>query len=189
VPFGLTTQQLPLVRRGKSRMNPQSAERALVSGATSGIGRAIAVRLAERGAIVGLVGRNMAAAETIAAGIRANGGRAFVAQADVTDVEALGVAVRRFLREYGGIDTVVASAGIALTGSVTDMTVEDWNSVLATNVNGTFHLVRLTIPELLKTRGTFTAISSDAGVQGAPGLCGVLCVEARRQRLDQMPRA
>jgi meso-butanediol dehydrogenase / (S,S)-butanediol dehydrogenase / diacetyl reductase len=144
-------------------------ERAIISGATSGIGHAIAVRLAERGAIVGLVGRNMAAADSIAAGIRASGRTAFVAQADVADVNSLSVAVQRFVQEFGGIDTVVASAGIALTGTVTDMTTDDWNRVLATNLSGTFHLARLTIPELLKTRGTFTAISSDAGVQGASG--------------------
>jgi meso-butanediol dehydrogenase/(S,S)-butanediol dehydrogenase/diacetyl reductase len=144
-------------------------ERALISGATSGIGHAIAVRLAKRGAIVGLVGRNMAAADSIAASIRAGGGTAFVAQADVADVKSLGVAVRRFVLEFGGIDTVVASAGIALTGTVADMTTDNWNRVLATNLNGTFHLAHLTIPELLKTRGTFTAISSDAGVQGASG--------------------
>jgi meso-butanediol dehydrogenase / (S,S)-butanediol dehydrogenase / diacetyl reductase len=144
-------------------------ERAIVSGATSGIGRAVAVRLAARGAIVALLGRNAAAASDVAGEVIAAGGIPFVAPADVTHAGQVEVTVSRFVAEYGGIETVVSAAGIALTGSATDTSLSDWDRVLATNLNGSFYLARFTIPELIKTRGTFTAISSDAGVQAACG--------------------
>ena len=150
-------------------MTTQTRERAIVTGATSGIGRAVAVRLAKRGAAVAVLGRNAAAAQQVAAELVDAGGVAFVAQADVSNAGQVQAAVSRFVAEYGGIDTVVASAGIALTGHVTDCDLADWDRLMATNLNGVFYLARYTIPELLKSRGTFTAISSDAGVQGACG--------------------
>jgi meso-butanediol dehydrogenase/(S,S)-butanediol dehydrogenase/diacetyl reductase len=148
-------------------MSGHARERAIVTGATSGIGRAIAIKLASRGATVGLIGRNAAAAEQVAEEVRVVGGDALITLADVRKPDELQAAVDRFVSAYGGVNTVVASAGIALTGRVTDCTLSDWDNVMSTNVNGTFLLARFTIPELLKTRGTFTAISSTGGVWGA----------------------
>jgi NAD(P)-dependent dehydrogenase (short-subunit alcohol dehydrogenase family) len=135
-------------------MSTKKSERAIVSGATSGIGRAVAVRLAARGAIVGLIGRNHKAAEQVAREV-------------VSNAQEVQDAVRNFVAQHGGVNTVVASAGIALTGRVTDCKLSDWDRIMATNLNGAFYLARFAIPELLKSRGTFTAISSDAGHQGA----------------------
>lgn len=141
-------------------------ERALVTGATSGIGRATALRLAQRGAIVGLVGRNEKAAAELSAEIRELGAEAFVALADVGQASAVDAAVRSFVNAYGGIDTAVASAGVAPTGSVTETSVDDWDSCISINLNAVFYLARAVMPELIKTRGTFTIISSDAGLWG-----------------------
>jgi meso-butanediol dehydrogenase / (S,S)-butanediol dehydrogenase / diacetyl reductase len=146
-----------------------SRERAMVSGATSGIGRAVAVRLAARGAIVALLGRNAAAASVVAGEVIAAGGIPFIALTDVTDPSEVEATVLRFVSEYGGIDTVVSAAGVALAGTATDTSLSDWDRVMRTNLNGSFYLARFAIPELIKTRGTFTAISSDAGVQAACG--------------------
>jgi meso-butanediol dehydrogenase/(S,S)-butanediol dehydrogenase/diacetyl reductase len=148
---------------------PTERERAIVSGATSGIGRAVAVRLAERGAIVALLGRNAAAANTVAGEVIAAGGIPFVASTDITDPQQVEQSVLQFVAEYGGVETVVSSAGVAIAGTATDTSLGDWDRVLRTNLNGSFYLARFTIPELIKTRGTFTAISSDAGVQAACG--------------------
>ena len=144
-------------------------ERAFVTGATSGIGRSIAIRLAGRGAIFAVVGRNRATANSVADEVTASGGEACVLTVDVSDARQVEAAVKEFSTKYGGIDTVVASAGIALTGSVTDCSLSDWDRLLATNLTGAFYLARFSMPELIKTQGTFTAISSDAGVQGACG--------------------
>src|SRR3984957_5717265 len=144
-------------------------ERAIVSGATSGIGRAVALRLAERGAIVALLGRNAAAANAVAGEGIAAGGTPFVAPTDITDPNQVEQSVLQFVAEYGGVETVVSSAGVAVAGTATDTSLSDWDRVLRTNLNGSFYLARFTIPELIKTRGTYTAISSDAGVQAACG--------------------
>lgn len=147
----------------------KARERAFVTGATSGIGRAVAVRLARRGAVVAVVGRNEKAANEVALEVRQAGGEAYIVLADVSSALQVESAVQGFIAAHGGIDTVVACAGIALTGSATDCSLEDWDRLLATNLNGTFYLARYTIPDLIKSRGTFTAISSDAGVQAACG--------------------
>jgi meso-butanediol dehydrogenase / (S,S)-butanediol dehydrogenase / diacetyl reductase len=157
----------------QKRDNPPAAqrgrERAIVSGATSGIGRAVAIRLAQRGALVALLGRNSTAADAVAAEVISAGGTALAITTDVTSFQQVEAAVARFVGDYGGLETVVSCAGIAVTGTATSTTLEDWHRVLDTNLNGTFYLARCTIPELVKTRGTFTAISSDAGVQAACG--------------------
>ena len=140
-----------------------------MTGATSGIGRAIAARLAQRGAIVAVLGRSAERAAAVALEVKEAGGTPWIASLDVTDAGNVEEVVKRYVAEFGGIDTVVSSAGIALTGTATTTPVDTWRSVMATNLDGTFYLARATIPELIKTRGTFTAISSDAGVQGACG--------------------
>ena len=161
-------------------------ERAFVTGATSGIGRAIAVRLASRGAVVAIGGRNRSAAESVAVDVVAAGGEAFISIFDVSDAAQVEASVKSFVKAYGGIDTVVASAGIALTGSVTDCSLDDWDRLLATNLNGTFYLARYTMPELIKTKGTFTAISSDAGVQAA---CGFAAYIASKHALNGLVKS
>lgn len=141
-------------------------ERAFVTGATSGIGWATARRLAGRGAIVGIVGRNADAAMKLRDEIEAAGGEAFVTLADVGKVEEVEAAVAKFTEAYGGIETVVASAGIAPVGNVLETTLEDWDQCISINLNAVFYLARFTMPELIKTKGTFTIISSDAGIWG-----------------------
>ena len=149
--------------KGTSRNAP---ERALVTGATSGIGWATALRLAERGAVVCLVGRNENAANTLRDEIQAVGGDAFIALADVGKAGEVEQAVRKFVDAYGGLETVVASAGVAPVGNVLDTTLEDWDLGISVNLNAVFYLARYTMPELIKTRGTYTIISSDAGLWG-----------------------
>jgi NAD(P)-dependent dehydrogenase (short-subunit alcohol dehydrogenase family) len=161
-------------------------ERAFVTGATSGIGRAIAVRLASRGAVVAIGGRNRVAAENVAVDVEAAGGEARISILDVSDAAQVEASVKSFVNDYGGIDTVVASAGIALTGSVTDCSLDDWDRLLATNLNGTFYLARYAMPELIKTKGTFTAISSDAGVQAA---CGFAAYIASKHALNGLVKS
>jgi meso-butanediol dehydrogenase / (S,S)-butanediol dehydrogenase / diacetyl reductase len=147
----------------------ENLERAIVSGATSGIGRAVAVRLARRGAIVAILGRDKAKAELVAAEVKAAGGTPWTAIVDIVDMVALSDVVARFAAQFGGIDTVVSSAGIASTGTLTSTEPEEWHRIINTNLNGTYFLARAVMPDLIKTKGAFVAISSDAGVQGAQG--------------------
>lgn len=90
--------------------------------------------------------------------------------ADVSSLEEVERAVAALVSEFGHLDTVVSSAGVAIGGTVTDMDVGDWHRVIDVNLNGTFHLARATMPHLVaRGGGAFVAVSSDAGVQGALG--------------------
>lgn len=145
-------------------------EVAIVTGATSGIGKAAALRLARRGAAIGVFGRNRAAATEVAAEIVDGGGSAMVQIADVTRLDDLARAVDAVVAHFGGLDTVVSSAGIALTGDVVSMEPKDWYRIIAVDLHGTYHLAHCTVPHLLaRKRGTFLAVSSDAGHMGAVG--------------------
>ncbi len=151
-------------------MSEAKVEVALVTGATSGIGKATAIELAGRGAIVGLIGRNREAGDLVVAEITARGGRAIMLPADVSNLDEVNSAVSRLVSEFGYLDTVVSNAGVAIGGTVTDMKVEDWHRVIDVNLNGTFYLARATMPHLVaRGAGSFVAVSSDAGVQGALG--------------------
>lgn len=151
-------------KAGSSRVGP--AERAFVTGATSGIGRAVALRLARRGAVVGLVGRNEQAARALLAEIESQSGRAVILLADVSNVDEVRRVVEQFVSGVGGLDTVVTSAGVAPVGSVVDTSLDDWDQALAVNLNSVFYVARFAMPELIKTKGTFTIISSDSGMWG-----------------------
>jgi meso-butanediol dehydrogenase/(S,S)-butanediol dehydrogenase/diacetyl reductase len=145
-------------------------EVALVTGATSGIGRATAIELARRGAAIGLIGRNRQAGMRVRDEIIEAGGRATMICADVASMDDVSRAVAAVVEEFGHLDTVVSNAGVAIGGNVLDMAVADWHRVIDVNLNGTFHVARATMPHLIaRGGGAFVAVSSDAGVQGALG--------------------
>ena len=135
---------------------------ALVTGASRGIGRAIAVELASAGASVVLGYRSgQEEAETLAAEI---GGRAV--QADVSDA---GEAVR-LVEEAGDVDVLVNNAGLTRDGLLARMPDEDWRSVIETNLSSVFYTCRaVTRPMMRKRAGSIVNISSVVGVHGNPG--------------------
>lgn len=143
-------------------------EVALVSGGGSGIGRAVALRLASRGAVVGVLDCDQAGANATVDLIVQAGGVAEVLVADVTRMGEVDVAVNGFAAAADGIDTLVAAAGVARGGLVHRMSEAAWDHVINVNLKGTFLLARAGIP-LLQQRGggAFVAVSSDAGVMGS----------------------
>jgi glucose 1-dehydrogenase len=113
--------------------------RAIVTGASSGIGEAIAIAFANAGASVAVNYRsNKEAADRIASEIRVRGGRAVAVQADISKPESCRRLFEAARQEFGGIDIVVANAGIQRDAAITDMTVEDWQRVLDVNLTGQF---------------------------------------------------
>jgi len=142
---------------------------ALVTGASRGIGRAIAETLARQGAVVIAASRGENAKETVDA-IVAAGGRAELLPLDVTDAAAVEAAVAGIVARHGRIDIVVSNAGITRDTLLLRMKREDWDAVLATNLTATFTLCQASLKPMLKQRGgRIVAISSVVGQMGNAG--------------------
>ena len=142
---------------------------ALVTGASRGIGRAIALKLAEQGAVVVAAARGDHAAPTAAA-IVASGGLAESVGVDVTDTTALEKLPGQVVERHGRLAIVVSNAGITRDQLLLRMKAEDWNEVIATNLTATFTLTHAALRPMLKQRGgRIIAVSSVVGQMGNAG--------------------
>lgn len=144
---------------------------ALVTGASRGIGRAIALELAARGAWVAVNYLARAeAAEKVVATIRAKGGQAMAFQADVRSADAVGDMVRQIEKAAGPVEILVNNAGITRDGLLVRMPPADWEEVIATNLSGAFNCTRAVLRKMMRRRwGRIINISSVAGLAGNPG--------------------
>lgn len=136
----------------------------LVTGATRGIGKAIATNLKQRGAKLVVTGRD----EALLAAWRGKGALAF--SCDVTDADAVNQLISDILSAEGRLDIVVNNAGVTQDGLLMRMTDQDWDKVIDTNLTGVFHVCRAAIRPMLKQReGKIVNISSVIGVTGNAG--------------------
>jgi 3-oxoacyl-[acyl-carrier protein] reductase len=144
---------------------------ALVTGASRGIGAAVALKLASAGAAVAVnYAGSAGAAQDVVDRIAAGGGRAIALQADVGDPEAAAGLVESVLRELGGLDIVVNNAGITRDGLLMRMSDEDWSAVITTNLTGVFNVTRSASRHLMKQRsGSIVNITSVVGLVGNAG--------------------
>ena len=142
---------------------------ALVTGASRGIGRAIAQKLAAQGALVVAAARGEGAADTVAA-IGANGGHAEALSLDVTETAAVERLPADIVERHGRLDIIVSNAGIARDQLLMRMKRDDWDAVIATNLTATFTLTQAAMRPMLRQRGgRIIAISSVVGQVGNAG--------------------
>ncbi len=157
----------------------------IVTGATSGIGRAAARAFGQGGASVLLVGRRQDALDELTREIEGAGGRAAACRADVTAADApdriVGAAVDRF----GGIDVLVNGAGVIAAGTIETTTDDAWDAMMAINVRAPFRLMRAAAPRLAAVRGSVVNVSSVNGLRSFPG---VLAYCVSKSALDQLTR-
>jgi 3-hydroxybutyrate dehydrogenase len=140
---------------------------ALITGAGRGIGRAIALRLAEEGAAVALLARSTRDLEDVANAIASGGGRAIIAAADVTDEPSVQSAVERVGAELGPIDVLVNSAGIYRVARFWEQSLDDWKRVFDVNVHGAFIVTKAVVPQMIARRyGRVINLASTAGKWG-----------------------
>jgi 3-oxoacyl-[acyl-carrier protein] reductase len=142
---------------------------AIVTGASRGIGRAIAVELGRRGAIV-IAAARATNAQAVVDEIAAAGGTAELASADMTDTPSLETLISGTIQRHGKIDILVSNAGITRDQLLLRMKREDWDAVLATNLTATFTICQSALRPMLKQRaGRVIAISSVVGQTGNAG--------------------
>ena len=142
---------------------------ALVTGAGCGIGRAIAVRLAQEGCTVAILDVNERGARETAAAVQAAGARARVQVADVTDRAGLGRAVEEVLAALGHIDVLVNNAGILRLAPLLEMAPEDWQQTFRVNVDGVFNCCQLVGSHMKQRRsGRIINLASWLGKSGRP---------------------
>ena len=147
--------------------NSLSGRVALVTGASRGIGRAIAMALAGRGARVALSARSAAELEKVRAEIQRMGGEARAFPADLADVETPRLLVGGVLEAFGALDILVNNAGAAVGRPISGTTVDEWDSLMAINARAPFLLCREALPHLKKSgHGRIVNISSVVGYKG-----------------------
>ena len=146
-----------------------SGKVAIVTGASRGIGRAVALGLASRGASVVAVARGDNASGTTAE-IQAAGGAAVAASADVTDRSSMDTVIARAVEQFGRIDILVNNAGITRDQLLMRMKADDWDQVIATNLTAAFGCAQAVIKPMIKQRGgRIISISSVVGQSGNAG--------------------
>lgn len=153
---------------------------ALVTGASRGIGRAIAIALAKQGAsiIVNYSG-NKARAEETAADIRAVGAEALVWQSDISDEKSVQDMVKQSVDHFGHLDIVVNNAGITRDGLLMRMKETDWDAVLNTNLKGVFLVTKAVLrPMMRQKQGRIINIASVVGILGNPGQANYVAAKA-----------
>lgn len=168
-----------------------TGRRAVVTGATSGIGRATARLLAQAGATVLANGRNQDALQALSRepltpepGVRA-AGRVVAHAGDVTQPGFRAQLVDRASRELGGLDILVNAAGIIQSANWEGTTLDAWDHMLDVNLRSVFALTQLAIPHLLATRGAIVNVSSVTGPRAFPG---VLAYCVSKAGVDQLTR-
>jgi NAD(P)-dependent dehydrogenase (short-subunit alcohol dehydrogenase family) len=155
----------------------------LVTGATSGIGRAAALKFAAGGARMALVGRNADALEATRAAMGQGGAGAVAIRADVTREEDVTRAVDGAVSALGGLDVVVCGAGVIGTGSIENTTADLWDQMMAVNVRSVFRLVQRALPSLVVRKGNVVVVSSVNGQRAFPNVLAYCCSKAAVDQL------
>lgn len=149
---------------------PLAGGTAVVTGASRGIGRAIALRLAEAGADVALWARDAKALQQVADEVTALGGRAQPIACDVSDAAAVASAAENVRRMLAPVTIVVNNAGAVLHKPLLATTDAEWRHIMAVNLDGTFYVTRAFLPDLTRASGRVINISSIAGREGTAQL-------------------
>jgi NAD(P)-dependent dehydrogenase (short-subunit alcohol dehydrogenase family) len=157
----------------------------IVTGATSGIGRATAEAFAREGAALVLVGRRDTVLAEVEQAVLGLGGHASSCRADVTEDDAAGRIVAAAIERFGGIDVVVNAAGIIATGTIESTTDGSWDQMMAVNLRAPFRLMRAAAPHLSVRKGAIVNVSSVNGLRSFPG---VLAYCVSKAAVDQLTR-
>ncbi|MGB2994277.1 MAG: 3-ketoacyl-ACP reductase [Paenisporosarcina sp.] len=142
---------------------------AIITGAGRGIGRAIAIALANEGVNVGLLARSEGHLQEVVKETEAQGVKAVFATADISSNEEVTKAILSLTSELGTVDILINNAGIAKFGKFMDLEVEEWEKIIQVNLMGVYYVTRAVLPGMIERQsGDIINISSSAGQKGAP---------------------
>lgn len=167
---------------------------AIITGAGKGIGRATALALAEEGVSLGLIARTKADLEAVASKAEKSDVKVAIATADIANYEEVKQAVTQLYHDLGKFNILINNAGIAKFGGFLDLSVEEWERIIAVNLFGMYYVTREVLPKMMEQKsGDIINISSTAGERGGPmtsaysaskfgvlGLTESLAMEARK---------
>lgn len=152
---------------------------ALVTGASRGIGRACALALAQAGHRIALAARNREKLEEAAVAVKGAGADAYVVEIDLASADSIKEALSRTAKEFGSVQILVNNAGITKDGLALRMKREDWESVVQTNLSGSFFAIQQVLAGMMKERwGRIINISSVVGESGNPGQANYVASKA-----------
>lgn len=164
-------------------MDEMKGEVVLVTGASSGIGRATALKFAAEGCRVAMVARRAGRLAEVLAQVRPGGGEAVSIVGDVTRESDIERAVAETVSRFGGIDVLVNAAGIIANGTVENTALKDWDYMMNLNVRAPFYLMQKAMPYLVERKGNVVNVSSVCGLRAFPG---ILAYCASKAALDQL---
>ena len=157
----------------------------LITGASSGIGRAAALLFADNGAEVIAVGRNETELKSLRDESQAGSGTLKVRIADVLEMTQVEKLINDTVETYGQIDVLVNAAGIIMNGSIENTTLDDWDKMMNINLRAVFFMMQKCVPHLEKTEGNIVNVSSVAGLRSFPN---VLAYCVSKAAIDQLTR-
>src|SRR5262245_37915246 len=149
-------------------MHPLRDKVVLITGGSSGIGRATALRLAGFGARLALAARNAKALDEVGAAITDLGAEALAVPTDVTDPDQCRRAVERTVERFGGLDVLLCSAGLSMRAYFEGSSLDAMEQVMRVNFFGTMYATHFALPHVKRRRGSLVAVSSLTGVRGIP---------------------
>ena len=158
---------------------------AMITGATSGIGRAVAKRFASASAQVIIIGRNQSALDQLGQEITSGGGSAVSLNVDVTNDADMRKAFADALGKTGRLDVLVNAAGHISSGTIENTELTAWDAMMNVNLRAVFNLMQLATPHLIETKGNIVNVSSVTGLRSFPG---VLAYCVSKAGVDQLTR-
>lgn len=158
----------------------------IVTGASSGIGRASAILFANKGATVIAVGRNEKELTSLGKAVKSKVGSIKPHLADMTQMSQLERIASETVNNYGQIDVLINSAGIIASGTIETTKLDDWDKMFNINLRSVFVLTQKCVPHLIATKGNIVNVSSVAGARSFPN---ILAYGVSKAALDQMTRS
>lgn len=157
----------------------------IITGASSGIGRATSILFSKLGASLSLVGRNETNLKKTHEECEKHGAKVLSVVGDVTSQNDIKNIVQATKMKYQRLDVLVNNAGILSTGTIEDTSSETFNSTMEVNVTSAFHLMQSCLPQLIETKGSIVNVSSVNGIRSFPG---ALAYNVSKAAIDQLTR-